>query len=204
MISVKEISLKKFEKAAFGYKPDEVDEFLKDIAADLQQLQRGKEDCEKKIDVLADKVREYMKDEDALKDALLGAQRSGRQVMETAQLTADKILLEANEQADKIVGQTKIQLEREKNGLLAMQKEVSEFKAKLLGLYKNHLDLITAMPDADYEIENVAEEISSTIADITEDEPDSVQQRTSEKAPFSRPNSAESRYSDLKFGNNSK
>ena len=171
MISAKEISNKRFEKSTLGgYKTDEVDQFLRDIAVEISQIQKEKDDCEKKIDVLADKVREYMKDEEVIKEALLGAQRQGHQVIEDSQNIANKIITEANEKADKIIGQTQIQLENEKISLARMQKEVSDFKAKLLTLYKSHLDLITAMPDVDdYEVISKVAEAEVTREPVIEE-----------------------------------
>lgn len=207
MISAKEISSKKFEKAAIGgYKTDDVDQFLSSIAIELAQIQKDKDDCEKKIDVLADKVREYMKDEDALKDALLGAQRQSHHVIDEAQIVANRIILEANEKADKIISQTQLQHESEKIALSSMQKEVSDFKARLLSLYKSHLDLITAMPDVDDSdsAENTSQVVNQPVSEAKDEHVSSDPKRTG--YPFSSPSvsSNESRYSDLKFGHNSK
>ena len=206
MISAKEISNKRFEKSTLGgYKTDEVDQFLRDIAVEISQIQKEKDDCEKKIDVLADKVREYMKDEEVIKEALLGAQRQGHQVIEDSQNIANKIITEANEKAYKIIGQTQIQLENEKISLARMQKEVSDFKAKLLTLYKSHLDLITAMPDVDdYEVISKVAEAEVTREPVIEE---NVKPNSDESNKHSFPfptssNNTESRYSDLKFGHN--
>ena len=47
MISPKEISNKKFEKSTLGgYKTDDVDQFLRDVAIDVSQIQKEKDDCE--------------------------------------------------------------------------------------------------------------------------------------------------------------
>ena len=94
MINAKEVNSKRFEKAAFGYKQEDVDDYLRELSIEIAQLIKEKEDCDKKLDVLADKIRDYMKDEDALKDALLGAQRQGHQVVEEAKQKAEKILAE--------------------------------------------------------------------------------------------------------------
>jgi cell division initiation protein len=212
MISAKELTNKKFEKSALGgYKIDEVDQFLRDLAMDVSQLQKEKDDCEKKIDVLADKVREYMKDEDALKDALLGAQRQGHKVIEDSQMIANKIMAEANENADKIINQTRMQHESEKSALAKIQKEVSDFKAKLLTLYKSHLDLITAMPDVDdYDLidENVSDEkVLQQEADVQTRAEQNTNESKKNNYPFSNSiskNNESSHYSDLKFGHNSK
>lgn len=154
MISAKDINNKRFEQAKPGYKPEEVDDFLRDIAVQITQMQKEKEETEKKIEVLVESVREYKKDEDALKDALVGAQKQGRAVVQEAQERADRIIAEANVKAQEILGSTKSQLEREKQCLSKMQQEVSDFKANLLSMYKAHLEQITSIPDfEDYEEE---------------------------------------------------
>lgn len=75
MISASEIHELRFEKAAFGYKQEDIDEFLNRLEQEVAAAQQELDDSHNKIQVLADKVREYMRDEDALKDALLGAQK---------------------------------------------------------------------------------------------------------------------------------
>jgi len=74
MITSKDVRNKRFEKAAFGYKQEEIDEFLSQLEAELDEMERERAEANNKIQILADKVREYMKDEDALKDALKEAQ----------------------------------------------------------------------------------------------------------------------------------
>ncbi|MGN0587206.1 MAG: DivIVA domain-containing protein [Oscillospiraceae bacterium] len=158
MISAKDINNKRFEQARPGYKPEEVDEFLRDIALQITQMQKEKEETEKKIEVLVESVREYKKDEDALKDALIGAQKQGRAVVQEAQEKADRIIADANVKAQEILGSTKSQLEREKQCLSKMQQEVSDFKANLLAMYKAHLEQITSIPD--FEDDEAEEEIA--------------------------------------------
>lgn len=205
-MNVKDISGKKFEKSAFGYKTDDVDDFLRDIGIEMAQLQKEVEDAEKKNKVLADKVLEYRQDEDALKDALLGAQRQGHKVLEEAQIEASKILDDARENAKEIAGDIEIKIENEKIKLANMQKEVSDFKANLLALYKSHLDLITAMPEAEEQEDDEDEEdtslpVDEAASEVTEDS-DVEDDEESNDFPFSTPvsSTAESRYGELKFG----
>lgn len=84
MISASEIHELRFEKAAFGYKQEDIDEFLNKLEEEVAIAQRELDDSNNKIQVLADKVREYMRDEDALKDALLGAQKEGHRIIAEA------------------------------------------------------------------------------------------------------------------------
>lgn len=157
MLSVKDINNKRFEQARPGYKTEEVDDFLREIAQQIAQYQREKEDAEKKIEVLVESVREYKKDEDALKDALIGAQKQGRAIVSEAQAKAAEILADANKRSSEIIGSTTVQLEKEKRCLVKMQQEVSDFKANLLSMYKQHLEQITAIPDYEDDSEDSAE-----------------------------------------------
>ena len=66
MITSRDVRNKRFEKAAFGYKQEEIDEFLSQLEAELDEMEKDRVEANNKIQIQADKVREYMKDEDAL------------------------------------------------------------------------------------------------------------------------------------------
>ena len=113
-MNAKDILSRRFEKATFnGYKTDDVDEFLRELSSEFAQLQKDKNELERKLEVLADKIREYRDDEDALKDALLLAQKQGNQIVNESKAAAEKLreetkaavekqLKEAQEKADKV------------------------------------------------------------------------------------------------------
>jgi len=97
-MNAKDILARRFEKATFnGYKTDDVDEFLREISGEFAQLQKEKNELERKLEVLADKIREYRDDEDALKDALLMAQKQGNQIISESKNAADKLQKETDE-----------------------------------------------------------------------------------------------------------
>lgn len=218
MLSVKDINNKRFEQARPGYKPEEVDDFLREIALQISQYQKDKEETEKKIAVLVESVREYKKDEDALKDALIGAQKQGRAVIAEAQEQANKILADATAKADEIIGSTRVQLEKEKRCLVKMQQEVSDFKANLLNMYKQHLEQITAIPD--YDDDEETEEAPAPVPvpvkeDAAPEQPAQDMEATKvmdnpykpEKSNFPFDNSVassktENKFGELKFGQN--
>lgn len=97
------INGKSFTEAMRGYKKEEVDEFLAEVAQEYAKLQGINHELEKKLEVLADKIREYREDEDALKEALLGAQKQGRQVVEEAKEKAKNMIDEAQEKCDNMI-----------------------------------------------------------------------------------------------------
>ena len=166
MITAKDVQKKKFEKVKFGYSPEEVDSFLAQIENDLRLMQQDLDDSNEKIQLLADKVREYKDTEDDLKNALLLAQKQARQVVEEAQQKADAIVADAKASVDTVKSQALVdsetqlqnitaQLEAENAHLVETQHQVADFKRALFDLYKEHLELISRLPDSADEVEYV-------------------------------------------------
>lgn len=112
-MNAKEILSRRFEKATFnGYKTDDVDEFLREVSSEFAQLQKEKNELERKLEVLADKIREYRDDEDALKDALLLAQKQGNQIIADAKAQAEKLAQESEEASAKTLADAKERSEK--------------------------------------------------------------------------------------------
>ena len=150
MISAKEIHELRFEKAAFGYKQEDIDEFLTQLEQEVEIAEQEMADSNEKIQVLADKVREYMRDEDALKDALLGAQREGHRIIAEANAKADGIIADAKKRADAMMDEVTVKHEAllAKN-LADARKQVADFKKALFDMYKEHLQMLSTMPEED-------------------------------------------------------
>ena len=94
---------KKFNKGLNGYKMEEVDEFLQEVSSAFLELKKQNEEMEKKMEVLADKIKEYRNDEEAIKEALLGAQKQSSAVLSTAKEKSDKLISEAKEKSDAMI-----------------------------------------------------------------------------------------------------
>ena len=60
-----------------GYRAEEVDDFIDECVAAMEQLVRENDVVNQKMKVLADKLAEYRNDEDSIRSALLNAQRTG-------------------------------------------------------------------------------------------------------------------------------
>ncbi|MCC8195966.1 MAG: DivIVA domain-containing protein [Ruminococcus sp.] len=102
-MNAKDIATKKFEKATFGYKPEEVDEYLKDVAIALSNATKEKEESEAKIIKLVERINEYRNDEDAIRDAILVSQKQGNKIIADARAEADKIIADAQAQRDALL-----------------------------------------------------------------------------------------------------
>lgn len=125
-MNAKDIITRKFEKATFnGYKTDDVDEFLREISSEYAQLQKEKSELERKLEVLADKIREYRDDEDALKDALLLAQKQGNAIIAESKTAADKLQKETDEKVNKQLAEAKEKSEK-------LVREAEEYKKRMV------------------------------------------------------------------------
>jgi cell division initiation protein len=147
VLTVKDINNKRFEPVKNGYSTIDVDDFLKQCAHALKMLQTENEDMKQKLTILADNVREYQKKEADIAGAFLDIQRAKRYALEDAQTEAKKIVADAHEQAKIILGNTSSKLHSEAISYERMKKEVALFKDNVLAMYKEHLNILTAIPD---------------------------------------------------------
>lgn len=164
MISPQEIRTVTFDKVMRGYRPEDVDALLQQLAQQMEQLQAEKESAEKKLYVLAQKVEEYRKDEDNLKTALLNAQRMGENVIKEAKQKAESILREAGIKSEDITRAALEQVNEEQLELERVKAEVAQFKNSVLSLYKQHIESLSTLPGDEPE---EAEEEASVLAEET-------------------------------------
>jgi cell division initiation protein len=216
LISVNDIRERKFEKAAFGYKQEDIDEFLEELVREVENIDAERDDLNTKIQILADKVREYRQDEEALKDALLGAQKQGHQIVSEAQEKADNIIARAEAKAQELIDEAtvkhdeameknRIAIEKEHENLKEAQRQVAEFKKKLFDMYKSHLEMISAMPEPEFDDDNSSESYSSasrTRSNFEEEPPKPDPFATSNFSARTVKGVYESRFTDLQFGQN--
>ena len=148
MLSSEEIRSVTFEKALRGYRTEDVDAFLEQMAAGVDQLIAEKEDIEKKLYILAQKVEEYRADEDALKSALLNAQRLGENVIHEARAKGDSIIREATGKAQRILEAADEREKEEKERLRALEAEVTSFKGRVLSLYQEHIEALSRLDES--------------------------------------------------------
>ena len=169
MISPQEIRTVTFDKVMRGYRPEDVDALLQQLAQQMEQLQAEKESVEKKLYVLAQKVEEYRKDEDNLKTALLNAQRMGENVIKEAKQKAESILREAGIKSEDITRAALEQVSEEQLELERVKAEVAQFKNNVLSLYKQHIESLSTLPGD--EPEEAEEEVPAPVEETVEPEP---------------------------------
>ncbi len=139
-----------FNKAmAFGYRTEDVDEFVTKAIEIIKALQEENQELTEKMGVLAQSLEKYREDEESLRSALIGAQKLGDSILKDSRSKAEVILRDATTNADHIVEEAHARLDREKAEYDRLKQEVAAFREELFGMYKAHIAQITDLPHGD-------------------------------------------------------
>lgn len=148
MLTVKQINEVSFGKAGFsGYKPEDVDNFIDDVAASFQQLEAERDDAlkraqelaaqnadlsaknaeiQEKLAILAQKIESYRAEEDGIKDAILSAQKLAKDSVQDAKDKAEIILQDAKDSAKRMMDDAKVDASRAAKEYMAQAEEKRE------------------------------------------------------------------------------
>lgn len=138
-----DIREKTFEKAMFGgYDMAAVQNYQEEVATELANAQKEIAVLKGKMKVLVDKIEEYRASEDAMRLAILSAQKVGKQIEDDAQARADKILSEAKNTSDRILGGLQHETANEEAKLLTAKMSCAKFLEDVRNLCMNQLEYL--------------------------------------------------------------
>lgn len=138
-----DIREKTFEKAMFGgYDMAAVQNYQEEVATELANAQKEIAVLKGKMKVLVDKIEEYRASEDAMRLAILSAQKVGKQIEDDAQARADKILSDANATSDRILGGLQQETANEEAKLLNAKTSCAKFLEDVRNLCLTQLDYL--------------------------------------------------------------
>ncbi|MBE6757368.1 MAG: DivIVA domain-containing protein [Ruminococcaceae bacterium] len=162
MLTLDQIKNVTFSKARGGYSTAEVDDFIDQCVDTLASVLDERNTANKKMEVLADKLKEYRNEEDSIRSALVNAQRLGDTIVreanqkavltqEDAAIKAEKIVKEAEEKAATVLAGITDEVKAQEAELKRLKQEVSLFKERMLSIYREHLSLIQVLPEEEEE-----------------------------------------------------
>ena len=221
MLTPQEVSNHAFAKAVMGgYNMAMVDEFLDELTDDYTSLYKENAALKAKMKVLVDKVEEYRSTEDAMRAALLTAQKMADSMVAEAEEKKKSLLENAESEANrKMVAQ-------EERRLTAAKAETADFLARVRELYEREMKLLEELPEADLapaaplELAKPAADVSEIeksimdsfkLPDLTkaaevepeaEEAPEEPEESPEEGNPFLDSATRAIKLSDLKFGRN--
>jgi cell division initiation protein len=148
LLTPQEVTNKEFAKARAvfgGYDSASVDEFLQQLTQDYSSLYKENAILKNKLKVLVDKVEEYRSTEDAMRMALLSAQKTAREITDKAQAESAKLLADAQETAELRKMEIQDELAAEEAALLRAKEKTAAYLGMIKAAaaeYENSVDRI--------------------------------------------------------------
>lgn len=146
MLTPQEVAEHAFAKASFGgYNMAMVDEFLDLLTEDYTALYKENAVLKSKMKVLVEKVEEYRSTEDAMRKALLTAQRMADEMVSEAEEKRNNMLQSVD--AEIRSRRTRLQQEvaNEEGRLEAARKSTAAYVNKLKELYQHEMDYLRSL-----------------------------------------------------------
>ena len=148
MISIDDAKNIEFKKSVRGYNTEEVDKFVSEVVATLEQNKKEKVELVKKLDILAKRIEQYRKDEENVRGALINAEKVKGSAVKEAELKVSSLLEEAKAEAKRIVYDANMSVEDQKTNYLKLQADAVVLREQLLSVYNHHIKMLEDLPTA--------------------------------------------------------
>ena len=148
MISIDDAKNIEFKKSVRGYSTEEVDRFVSEVVATLEQNKKEKVDLVKTLDILAKRIEQYRKDEENVRGALINAEKVKGSAVKEAELKVSSLLEEAKAEAKRIIYDANMSVEDQKTNYLKLQADAVVLREQLLAVYNHHIKMLEDLPTA--------------------------------------------------------
>ena len=144
MLTPQEVSGKEFTKAVFGgYDMAAVDDFLEAVTKDYTDLYKENAILKNKMKVLVEKVEEYRSTEDAMRMALLTAQKMAREITEEAEKKSKTLVEDAEREAHDKIEEYRAEVAAEGRKLDAAKAQTADFIKASSELISRHMEFLS-------------------------------------------------------------
>lgn len=137
-----DIAHKTFGRKIYGLDTEEVYDFLRDVADEVEAINRQFEQLKQDQKNSQESLEDYKQREEALKQTLQTASQMSERMKAEAQREADLIVKEARQRADIIIKEARDSLRGMYQDINDLKKSRLQFEAGLKSLVKAHLAMI--------------------------------------------------------------
>jgi len=149
MLTPQEIADKGFDKALLnGYDAGDVDDFLETVSNDYNALYKENAILKGKLKVLVEKVEEYRSTEDAMRMALLTAQRMGEEITVEAKRTKDEMIQNTEIEIKAKLSDIAQRVSEEETRLALAAKETAKFIELSQAIMRKHSEFLSKVETA--------------------------------------------------------
>ena len=195
MLTPQEVSEHAFSKASFGgYNMTMVDEFLDLLTVDYTALYNENAVLKSKMKVLVDKVEEYRSTEEAMRKALLTAQRMADEMIREAEQKKTNIIRDAEQEAADRIAQIRQEIANEEYRLTAAQNATTAYVTKIRQQHQKELEYLdnlaqlTPVPKAEEDkVDEAAQAIEESLLRMLREESAKLERERDNEEPDERP-----------------
>ena len=131
-----------FSRSLRGYSPEEVDDFLQEVADTIARLSDERVRLVSRNNQLEGLLREYAEREHSYRETILGSQRMAEDMKLSAQKEAQLIIETAQNKAESLTHQANIRLARILDDISEARKLKAQFEFKVRSVIEGHLKLL--------------------------------------------------------------
>ncbi len=140
MLAPHELKNKAFSKAVRGYNPTEVDDHIEFLIEKYTELYRENTELNRKLRIAVTKLDEIKDEEESIRSTLVNAQKMGEKIIKDANDQADLITGAIKERCDAVIADFKRRMVSEKEDLWNIRTAVLDFKTEVFELYRKHIE----------------------------------------------------------------
>ncbi len=134
-----DIRRKEFKNGFRGYEANQVDDFLDEVADEFERTFAENQRMSEEITTLQERLQQFEDLESSIREALVHAQQTSRDLRRNAGKEAELIVREAKEQSHRILADSSSRIERVQESYEVLRKAKQEFSNDFRHLLKSYL-----------------------------------------------------------------
>lgn len=147
MVSPHELKNKAFTRVMRGYNPAEVDEHFDFLLSTYTDLYKENDELHRRIVKLEEQLEQYTKDSEAIRSALLNAQKVSAKIIDEANGKAELIVRSVKESCDAKLEEIKTDIVRECDVLNALHRMNQGYKQRIEAAMAQQKAALADLPD---------------------------------------------------------
>ena len=132
-----------------GYDPEEVNKFLDKVIVQVEEMIKNGKEKDAKLTALVkennrlqEKIEQYERMQESLKETLVMAQKTSEQVKLSAHEESEMIINDAKKNANRIVNEALLKAEKTEDEAIMLRRNIKIFKKRLRTLIESQLEMV--------------------------------------------------------------
>jgi len=142
MLTPLDIETTVFRRSMRGYDKAEVQEFMARVAADYEFLYKENMELKEQLQAMDEKIAQYIRLEESMRNALMLAQQTAEEVKAAAQKQCELMVREGEMKVEQIRSRMRDEINAELRRLSELRQKSEQARAQLRAVLTSHLELL--------------------------------------------------------------